>query len=296
MEQILDEYWGKEDKIPFDSFNDLYLGKKIAAITKGIATIRENARKYRVIDNKTQYIKGLIIMATSLNTHPQINRGTILHSIAFHINKIRMADLNFLSYDKLYKASGILWPDEPGRMVVKASKLNKPGYCLDIGCGDGKNMLFLEKLGWTVIGVDKSKYAINGAYKRYLINEKDFNGKLIRMDAVDYEYIDESFDLIVCYGLYHCLNDAEIECINKGIIRSLKHNGLLAFASFNNNKPLPYNHETEGIILRPENHIFETLGQNLILIDKEVGFIKESHRPLVPEHEHSLTWALFRKI
>src|SRR5579884_2977031 len=70
------------------------------------------------------------------------------------------------AYDRLYDATDLLWPDTPGRMVVEAASRLTPSRALDLGCGDGKNLCYLARLGWTVDGIDLNKRALAGARRR----------------------------------------------------------------------------------------------------------------------------------
>jgi len=53
---------------------------------------------------------------------------------------------------------------EPSRILVEAlAGYDKPGSALDLGCGDGRNVLYLSATGWAVTGVDLSPVAIERA-------------------------------------------------------------------------------------------------------------------------------------
>ena len=63
-------------------------------------------------------------------------------------------------YDRLYEAAQdqVLWGAEPGRLVKRIREFCSGGIVVDAGCGDGKNALFLEMMGFTVIGYDSSTH------------------------------------------------------------------------------------------------------------------------------------------
>ncbi|OCX53778.1 hypothetical protein BEL04_05685 [Mucilaginibacter sp. PPCGB 2223] len=199
-------------------------------------------------------------------------------------------------YDKLYAAKNILWNPTPGRMVVEAlSHFKTPGLCLDMGCGDGKNMFFLEKRGWVVEGIDKSILAIEGAKRRFKENNLIPRGNLIVKDITDYEYPLDHFNLVVCYGLYHCLTKNEINHIHYKMIASLKSGGLIAFCMINNNLRMPANHGTTKTFLRSENYVIELVNEQLEILKVFTGEIEEEHLPVIGKHKHSITWCLFKK-
>ena len=53
----------------------------------------------------------------------------------------------------------------PNRFVAEIVQGRKPGRALDVGMGQGRNSLFLARLGWDVTGVDVSDKAIDLAHQ-----------------------------------------------------------------------------------------------------------------------------------
>jgi SAM-dependent methyltransferase len=179
-------------------------------------------------------------------------------------------------------------------MVKLASEIDKAGKALDIGCGDGKNLVYLENKGWIVDGIDISELAIQGAYERLRLNNQTNKGLIICQDVRDINYGIEEYDLIISYGLYHCLNDTDLLKVHNIAINALKTGGLFSFAIFNNHLPLPDNHHTNSIFLRDANYMLLHLS-GFECINYFTGVIEEHHLPIVDKHKHSLTWGLFRK-
>jgi SAM-dependent methyltransferase len=56
-------------------------------------------------------------------------------------------------------------PPFPNRFLAEVIQSRKPGRALDVGMGQGRNSLFLARLGWDVTGVDISDKAIDLAQK-----------------------------------------------------------------------------------------------------------------------------------
>jgi SAM-dependent methyltransferase len=59
--------------------------------------------------------------------------------------------------------SGI--PTFPNRFLAEMVRGRKPGRALDVGMGQGRNSLFLARLGWEVTGIDVSDKGIDLARK-----------------------------------------------------------------------------------------------------------------------------------
>ena len=52
------------------------------------------------------------------------------------------------------------WPTEPDRELVELVGPLEPGAAVDLGCGTGRNALWLASRGWRVTGVDSSRVGL----------------------------------------------------------------------------------------------------------------------------------------
>jgi SAM-dependent methyltransferase len=66
-------------------------------------------------------------------------------------------------WDERYQAADLVWGAEPNRFVRRLCERLPVGDALDIACGEGRNALWLARLGWRVHGVDFSQAAIERA-------------------------------------------------------------------------------------------------------------------------------------
>ena len=110
-------------------------------------------------------------------------------------------------YDDGYAACGCFWGRSPGSLVNRfISGGSLAGLrALDIGCGEGKNANALAEAGASVDAVDCSPLAIaNG--------KRSFHQSKITWSVAQAEEhlrICAPYDLIVMYGLLHCLPDPQ---------------------------------------------------------------------------------------
>ncbi len=64
------------------------------------------------------------------------------------------------AWDERYRNDDLVWGIEPNQFVRRQCESFLPGVALDLGCGEGRNALWLAQLGWQVLGVDYSPVAI----------------------------------------------------------------------------------------------------------------------------------------
>ncbi len=64
-------------------------------------------------------------------------------------------------WDARYAATDLVWGREPNRFVVSEFAGLRPGRVLDLGCGEGRNAVWLAANGWQPTAVDFSPVAID---------------------------------------------------------------------------------------------------------------------------------------
>jgi cyclopropane fatty-acyl-phospholipid synthase-like methyltransferase len=80
-----------------------------------------------------------------------------------------------------------------------------PGRALDIGCGSGRNAIYLARHGWDVTGVDLVGHAITLARRNAEaagVSVRFVEGDVTRLDDLD---IGQGFDLLIDSGCYHAV-------------------------------------------------------------------------------------------
>lgn len=100
---------------------------------------------------------------------------------------------------------------------------------LEFGCGEGRNAIFLAKMGFGVTAVDLSPLAIQTANE--LATESGVEIDFIVADVTDLDFIpDESFDVVVNNECLHMLTDQEDwkECLRE-MKRTVKSCGYIYY-------------------------------------------------------------------
>jgi SAM-dependent methyltransferase len=67
------------------------------------------------------------------------------------------------TWDERYRGADLLWGAEPNQFVRRLCERLPVGDAVELACGEGRNALWLARLGWRVLGVDFSVAAIERA-------------------------------------------------------------------------------------------------------------------------------------
>lgn len=121
-------------------------------------------------------------------------------------------------------------PDENLVSYIK-SNIFKPGKVLDIGCGNGRNSLYLAKQLYEVDGIDFSKTSIEWACEKAL--ESSLNVNFINISIFDFETPDNIYDYIYDAGCLHHVKPHRRNQYLRKISRLLKDDGYFALTCFN---------------------------------------------------------------
>lgn len=63
-------------------------------------------------------------------------------------------------WDERYAESDRIWSGNPNRRLVEHVAGMTPGTALDVGCGEGADVVWLARHGWQATGVDVSRVAL----------------------------------------------------------------------------------------------------------------------------------------
>lgn len=197
-------------------------------------------------------------------------------------------------YDKGYFESERFWGDHPASMVMKAAEFlenNQYVRCLDLGCGTGKNAIFLSKKGFSVLACDSSYYAIMEA--KTLSAQVEWSIQDARKINLGEEY----YDLIVMTGILHCLStEAEVYSVIDKAKNATKVGGYHVVSVFNDRDQDLKGHSDDfhPILLSHESYLDKYKGWNIIA--ESDSDLPDIHPNLGIKHKHSITRILAQKL
>lgn len=98
-------------------------------------------------------------------------------------------------WNRFYGDSKSNYNRAPNSFLTTVVEGMKPGTALDYAMGDGRNAIYLAKLGWTVHGFDMSDVAINMA--KHHAAELSLKLDAVTSTDADYNFSKERFDMIL---------------------------------------------------------------------------------------------------
>ena len=110
-------------------------------------------------------------------------------------------------YEERYKSEDYYWGLRPNDMCYEIMKLmppEKPYRVLEIGCGEGKDAVFLAKNGYIVTAFDAAQSGLDKA--RRLADKSGVGIELFKADIRDWRP-DEDYDIIYSSGVFCYLEE-----------------------------------------------------------------------------------------
>ncbi|WP_392565383.1 SAM-dependent methyltransferase TehB [Utexia brackfieldae] len=107
--------------------------------------------------------------------------------------------------------------------VIEAAKIVSPGKALDLGCGSGRNSLYLNLLGFDVDAVDKAEMSI--AKVNQMISQAELNHIRASVYDINQASLDGHYDLIISTVVMMFLQPDRIPNVIKNMQSMTKPNG-----------------------------------------------------------------------
>lgn len=123
----------------------------------------------------------------------------------------------------------------PAGDVMKISSSFKKGMkALDIGCGEGRNAIYLAELGLEVDAFDISEAGIDKLNR--IAEEKSVKVNAWVQDLTSYIF-EKTYDVIICHGVLHLVDKHEWQRMLKDIKTNTNPRGLNIIGVFTNTLP-----------------------------------------------------------
>ncbi len=169
--------------------------------------------------------------------------------------------------------------------------LPKDAKVLDLGCGEGRNALFLAEKGFDVTAIDISIAGIRKLER--LAEEKKFSikGKIQDMRNFDFQ---TEFDLIVAHGSLHLIEREHWLSLIRKIQDNTKDGGYNVVVVFTDTLPPPEDLKPFHIGIFWEGELFDFYSDWEIILQR--SYILEDEHPGGIRHRHPINKIVTRKI
>jgi tellurite methyltransferase len=131
------------------------------------------------------------------------------------------------NYEKWYEGDEYYWGLEPGDFLFELIKLCPPAVntkVLDIGCGEGKDAVFMAEKGYDVTAFDLTE---NGIRKTIALAHKRGVKVNAYVDDINTFETDEQYDIIFSTGTVQYIFDENKEAFFKKLEKITKPNGIV---------------------------------------------------------------------
>lgn len=200
-------------------------------------------------------------------------------------------------YDEGYRNCPCFWGNEPGSLVrLLFDRIRSfDGFkCLDAGSGEGKNAASMAVHGGIVDAIEVSDLAQkNGAAiwgPHPLIRRKTEDIRDIALPSA-------SYDIVVAYGLLHCMSDkADVQLVLAKLQAATRKGGYNVVCAFNQRHQDLRAHPEFTPTLLPHNFYLNAYSGGWELITATDTDLIETHPHNGIEHTHSMTRVLAQRV
>ncbi|MBD3401402.1 methyltransferase domain-containing protein [candidate division GN15 bacterium] len=131
-------------------------------------------------------------------------------------------------FDEFYDETKLSFGAEPSAWLREQVEAGLPGgRALDLGCGDGRNTLFLLAHGYEVTAIDLSQVGLD---KLVSLARRQGNADrltTVQSDVRDFTFPTDHFDMVVAVTLFDHLPGDDVRPVIHRAIASLKDDAIL---------------------------------------------------------------------
>jgi SAM-dependent methyltransferase len=141
-----------------------------------------------------------------------------------------------LPYGLLYRLGFAPWERrdvaESWRPLLDGARAPVPGRALDVGCGSGRDAVYLAKRGWQVTAVDSVEKALASARQRAV--EEGVEVQWVTGDVAELGRLglQPGYDLLYDFGCIHGLSDAARQGAAVGLTQLAAPGAMLLITAF----------------------------------------------------------------
>jgi tellurite methyltransferase len=198
-----------------------------------------------------------------------------------------------MSYDQIYKHKNV-WGDKPNPLLRKVFSQLEPGSeFLDLGCGQGRDALFMLQNGFKVTAIDNSREGIKKILEAMAKNNLPAKKMtLLCQDIANFKIEENKYATINSYNVLHFLTKKDAVWIIGEIKQAVKSGGHVIIACSFIQKPLAENNQHCYVGAGELGKAFSDF--KIILYEERVTEDK-GHAGSPEPHQHNVVKMIARK-
>lgn len=201
-----------------------------------------------------------------------------------------------MGYNQIYQNNNI-WGKQPNELLQKIyNQLNAGANFLDLGCGQGRDSLFMLQKGFKVDAVDNVQEGINKIQNFIQINSLPVdNINLFYSDIRNFNIAKNKYDIINAFNSLQFLPKKTALKIIEDIKYNIKNNGYVIISGFTVDDPLykKINNDKRCFF---ESQELRKIFSDFNIIKYKEDIIKDKGHPGSPEpHQHGVVKIIAQK-
>lgn len=201
-----------------------------------------------------------------------------------------------MKYNEICK-NGNVWGSKPNELLQRIyNQVNAGSEFLDLGCGQGKDALFMLQKGFKITAVDNSPEGIKKIKESIQINNfPPSNIDLFCEDIKNFDVKQEKYTIINAWNSLQFLSKQNaLQLIDK-IKKTIKGNGYVIISSFTTHDPLAKKiHNRNRCFFK--SHELRNLFSDFNIVFYEEGTIADKGHSGSPEpHTHDIVKMIAQK-
>ena len=170
----------------------------------------------------------------------------------------------------------------------------KPGdNLLDLGCGNGQNLIYLSRKGANITAVDKSLECIKELREK-IEKEKIINFDVICSDITKFNIPENKFDIIIANNVLQFIDRKKSLQLILNIKDCLKNNGIIGISSFTIDDPC-YKPAKTNLTYFSHKELLNLFKDFKILFYIESIIADKPHQGMPYNHRHGIVRLLGQK-
>jgi SAM-dependent methyltransferase len=155
----------------------------------------------------------------------------------------------------LVKDTSYHFKKEVNSFLAASIKDRKPGKAVDVGMGQGRNAIYLAKMGWDVTGYDIADEALN--YAKTEAAKQNVKLTVVQQGSEEFNFGNEQWDLI-SFIYEGCMED--VPGLAERMKKGLKKNGIIVFEFFHRDAGIAMGRNDFGCLANAEKDVLLKVG------------------------------------